>query len=377
MDLQNASATASFNPFAVFLQLEGGALEREFYGLPFISDPPYLQLGPDRRWATSTIHHELTHLASIRVTHLGWVLGVEAARLLREFRGRSDPSSNFNLHLSDAAACLLGIYLPLLEGLALYAELHFDERAGERILSNPVPLHAQMAAAARMTNEAAIYRVARDEACFELHKNSVGLLRLLFCDTGHPEHSYYLVGYLWIRAAAELIARHCARLGRPAIMLPLLIKLLCDHPIIEDASLGKVSASEIIAAIRDSIFSLTSQSLERVDVALDDEALAKLFEHWKLHGFLRSTGIGRPDTDLTRDAAHVFPQSTTDPQSPKDDIYILRALTSVWISGASSGYLVERHIDEASNARLVLMSDPASEGFDVWLPSIVHFGVLS
>ena len=83
MDLHAAHTQATFNLFTALIQLDGGGLKRQFYGIPFISDPPFLPEDPTRRlagrWATSTLHHELTHLASVRVTRLGWALGLEGA----------------------------------------------------------------------------------------------------------------------------------------------------------------------------------------------------------------------------------------------------------------------------------------------------------
>ena len=257
--------------------------------------------------------------------------------------------------------------MPILEGLALYTELHYYEQPGERILPNPVPLHTQMVATARTMRDDQVLKLSREEACFESGQRVPGLLRLLFCDEKRPDLSFYLVGYLWVRAAAALIESRCPQLGRPPVMLPLLIKLLCDHPTIFETWKGNATEAEIVEALRQAVFSLSAEALGRVDTALNNPELAASFEVWRLHEFLAQPGRAHPGM-VSEEDGRVFIGG-----DPTDDVITIRAAASVWISGSTSGHLTRLASEEDSSATLTLKSDPDDEGIEVYLPAIMTF----
>jgi hypothetical protein len=350
MDLWDSQRLGNYEPFAVLLQLIGGGVSREFYGsIPFISDPPRI----NGRWITSTLHHELTHLASVRTTRLGRAFSIEGARLLDELRSQPPGDLSHSLTLSEPARKLIGVFYPILEGLALYTELHFDERATERMAPNPITFHAQMVSAARSINDADVHRLAREEAVLNTGQPCPGLLETLFCNHKDPANSYYLVGYLWVRASAALITKACPRLGRPTVMLPLLIKLFCDHPVIAAAWQSSLSAHDILNALRNTIFSMTEEALQRIDAALDDDKLLAEFEIWNLHQFLENSEAARPETTIPEEWTNPF---RNEPSA--ESVLAMRGATSVWISGSVTGELTNINLSETGSATLILRLSP-------------------
>ena len=145
------------------------------------------------------------------------------------------------MSLSITVSTLLGCYLPLLEGLALFSELDVDEKIGDIIIPNPVPLHAQMMTLPWNAPEGKVIWLAREEQIFEGEGYEPGLLRLLFSQTNALETTHYFVGYLWIKTIAAILARADARFSRSTVILPFLIKLLCDHPIVTQVWEGRAN----------------------------------------------------------------------------------------------------------------------------------------
>jgi hypothetical protein len=285
--LRSARRDAHWHPFTGLIEHEGIVENYEFHALPFVSDPPRME---DRSVAT-IIHHELTHHASARTTRLGFAYSAEAARLLRAFRDGSE------LNLTSPAIRLLGTFLPILEGLAVYAELDADEAPGDVIIPNPIPMHVQMMEFAWHRSSGDILRLAREEQIYETPDKADGLLRFLFADPNSPETGVYLIGYLWIKAAVAHIRRINASLARPTIVLPLLIKLFCDHPVIVDVWRGDAGETEIIGRLRESILSLDRTALARVEKALGNKDDLGTFELWDLHGFLADESLVSPRLD--------------------------------------------------------------------------------
>ena len=351
MDLRSTQKQASWHPFTGLIEYEGAWAERAFYGIPFVSDPPMV----DGRSVVTTIHHELTHHACARTTRLGFAFSAEAARLLRLFRQGGD------LTLTTAAIMLLGVYLPILEGLALYAELDADEQPGDIIIPNPVPLHAQMMELTWHRKAGDVLRIARDEQIYETPEQKDGLLRLVFADIDAPETSYYLVGYLWVKAAVALIARINPRLGRPTVVLPLLIKLLCDHPLITEIWQGNAGEQEIAAGLLESILSLDQPALARVEDALTDQESLSLFELWDLHGFLEDRNIKKP----LMDEESIIPFLGDE----ADELEMqARCAASIHFPSRTTGILVGLQANE--NDLLLEMETDSGEQVQASLPSV-------
>lgn len=194
--------------------------------------------------------------------------------------------SGGELSLSPRASTLLGAYLPVLEGLALYCELDAEEAPDDLIIPNPVPLHTQMMTLTWNVDESCVLQHAREEQVIETGTNGPGLLRLLFADPHAPECAHYFVGYLWIKAASSVLAKLNSRFSRSTVALPFLIRLLCDHPVIAKVWTGQADHDVIAAELLKSVAALNARSLARVYEALLRPDLLASFELWDLHGFL-------------------------------------------------------------------------------------------
>jgi hypothetical protein len=173
--------------------------------------------------------------------------------------------------------------------LALYTELDFQASDSEAILSNPVTLHAQMVEFDRRTIETTL-RHAREMAVLEYDTISGhGLLHLLFLDARQADRAFYLAGYLWVKAVAALIARRCPAFAPPARMLPLLVRLLCDHPAISDALDGRCDAAALVQTIHDSVMSLSAEQLQNIATMIETQPEAvEWFDLWDIHGQIAS-----------------------------------------------------------------------------------------
>jgi hypothetical protein len=290
VDLRSAAQRASWHPLTSLIRFDGGWSTRPFYGNPFMVEPPFY-VGEESlrasspcvgRMLISTVHHELTHLACARATRFGWVLGTAAARAMEQFQ-RGQP-----IVIPRNVESILGGLTPILEGLALYAELDFEADEKNAILSNPVTQHAQLLAWDRTMLE--VFRLALDQAVIESQEIAEpGLLRLLFLDDADPDRSFYLVGYLWIKAVAAQIARRCPSLAPPYRMLPFLTRLLCHHPIITDAHEGRCNAADIVNALHTCVSDLDRPTLKKVaEMITNHPDILKKFDNWDIQAQVAS-----------------------------------------------------------------------------------------
>jgi hypothetical protein len=143
-------------------------------------------------------------------------------------------------------------------------------------------------------------------------------------------------------------------------MLPLLIKLLCDHPVIDDAWSGQALEADIAGALRKTVSGTTAEALARVDAALDDAGLAALFEMWRLHDFLAAPGQAAPDVTPLRSNAFFS-------EHPRKDDLTVRGATSVWLSGRTTGRLSGLTADGAGGIELALTGVPGGDTATVHL----------
>jgi hypothetical protein len=251
MDLTSLrSGKSYFNPFTALIGLETAAGDRRLsLSIPVIED------GRTARY--SILFHELTHLWSMRSTLLGAVLSAAAAKAWTSWNKRADST----IELSDRVIELLGTWLPILEGLATYTELDFEGDEDRDPIHSPVLklIHYTALASKGIPNNRQ-FKLVRFSRVFEDHL----LSNLMFDTANHPSEHAYLVGYLYVKSLAVRLASVCPRLEAPARMLPLLIKLLCDHSMFVDWRRGKVTVSELLIAVQRSALSLDGELLNLI-----------------------------------------------------------------------------------------------------------------
>lgn len=250
------SGSASFNPFTALIGLDTGAEPHELsLSVPVIDKPTAAHY--------SLLFHEVTHLWSMRTSLLGCVLSVAAARSWDTWsKHRSDA-----VDIEPATRRLLATWLPILEGLACYAELDYVADEDTDVIHSPVLKVAQFVSLSMngMPNSR-LFQIVRFHRLFEDE-----LLRVLLLDSSrHQAEHAYLVGYLYVKAVAARLAHLCPRLARPATMLPLLIRTLCEHPTILDAVVSDMTVEGALAQLHRSILAIDRATLHRIADWIED-----------------------------------------------------------------------------------------------------------
>jgi hypothetical protein len=336
VDLRSNGRGGSWHPLTSLIQITGP--RRPFYGLPYVVEPPRIE----GRIAVSTIHHELAHLGCAKTTRLGWALGFEAGRLLKDYR-RGDP-----LSIREPISILLGAFLPILEGLAMYAELDWQEYPESIILPHPIVVHSQAAATALHARVSKMLPAVRMEQIIEMPplapdlsallgprpEYGPGLLRLLFADTRSPANTFYLLGYLWTKALAATLKTLNPLFGLPTIFLPFMTRWLCHHRAIEHVMQGTMDAQKLLATLQDSVFSLSQVSLSAFEKAMHEPELRARFDLWRVHDFAESGDIKYLFDDKNEDIRPFIDADQAD-----EEIMQCRAAANIYFPSTTEGIL--------------------------------------
>lgn len=285
MDLK--TARGAFNFLTSLVQYEGAWTERDVYGLPFIEEEP--RQPRTRRGVLSIILHELTHLASFHTARLGWITHEAASNLLKQWTHDESPV------LSGMTGQIIGTMVPVLEGLAMYAQLDLDVVDSPQTLHSVPKFYACAATSVSGVPASAVLRAARLSQV-EAFDDDEGLLHLLYQDTGSPINyqNLYLVGYLWVKAVAASLGRRCPALAPADVMFPLLIRILCDHPAMIRAQRGEIEVDALLPTILRSITNWSTASLDRLADLLHDDATKDRISHLHVADFL--DGEGKEDS---------------------------------------------------------------------------------
>jgi len=252
MDLINLrSGDAWFNPFTSLIGLEslGGSRELSL-AIPVIEEPQMARY--------SVLFHEVTHLWEMRMSLLGSLMSIAAARALQQWK--SQPGQP--VELGERTSHLIGTWLPILEGLALYAELDFSGDEDRDHIHSPVlkVVHFTGHAMVRGVADEQVFLYSRLSRIVE-HRL---LAQLLLEPSVRPEENAYFTGYLYVKALAAQLGALCPALAPPARMLPLLIRILCDHPAIVQSQRADCSTEELLGAVHDTAVSLDSSVLRKI-----------------------------------------------------------------------------------------------------------------
>jgi hypothetical protein len=199
---------------------------------------------------------------------------------------------------------LLGAMTPFLEGLALYAELDYEfEGQPEHWPPFPLAVRAAMTHMRAPMPPLKTFRAARELAiAFNGTHETPGHLELLFAPgrNGILPPPYYLIGYLYTKAAVALLARRCPPVALPAIALPLLNRLWTDHPAIDELLAGRINVSAFILALHKATSGVGSGVWRGVASMLKSDPLTGgAFDRWQLH---EQMGSHRFDTPILRPA---------------------------------------------------------------------------
>ncbi len=327
----SAQQRASWNPFTSLIVFDSGAGTRampDLHGVPVVEYPGATY---------STIFHELTHLWCARTTRLGWFLSRAAAMAYAVWE--QDPGSMVSL--PDQVIRLLAAFTPILEGLALFAQLDYIVETGDEALSSPVALFSQITHLNLVHDvpSSQLFRAVREQALYAYQEQGQGLLELLMLDCRRGDQLHYFAGYLYVKAIARSLRLKSARFAKPGMCLPFMIRLLCDHPIIERALTGGLSERHILSALHATVTSLTASELESAgQLMASSRKLQERLDHWDLHRQLDAKQFSEPiliSDDLKSPLFDIVDDASVGPHFTR-----LRACTGAHVLSWASGRLV-------------------------------------
>jgi hypothetical protein len=251
MDLVNLrSGEAWFNPFTSLIGLEslGGSRELSL-AVPVIEEPQMARY--------SVLFHEVTHLWEMRMTSLGALMSIAAAGAWKQWR--TEPEQP--VELGERTSSLIGSWLPILEGLALYAELDFSGDEDRDAIHSPVlkVVHFTAPAMSGVADDQ-VFLYSRLSRIVE-HRL---LAQLLLEPSVRPEEQAYFAGYLYVKSLAARLGSLCPALAPPARMLPLLIRILCDHPVIARSQRTECRTEDLLGAVHETALSLDGSLLQKI-----------------------------------------------------------------------------------------------------------------
>lgn len=281
MDLLSLDGGERYHTLAALIDI-GTQEQDEFLLTGFLPD--------DRRDRVSRIIHEVTHVGSLRTTRLGFLIarvGAEALRGRKQITRRS-------LVVPEIAETLLGAFSPLLEGLALYGQLDYRIDDEDDILPFPINKIAANNTADFLMSANGVPDAIRNAQLAAIWGLSAGpsriglLSALLLDDDAETEH--YFAGYLFVKAIAARFGRLDCRLADPATFLPLLVRLTCDHPILEAACFEPMSCHQVIEPVLRYVQEISRDDLSRILRMLEREDVRTNFDNWDIH-----TQLAAPD----------------------------------------------------------------------------------
>lgn len=249
-------------------------------GVPFAESGP--EQSDETRDGLSVILHELTHLTCFRTTRLGWIAHALAARLLKSWTHNEVPV------LSGRTAQLVAAMTPMLEGLAIYAQLDLDNDNSRLALYSPPVFYAHATSIFGSTPTPQVLCAARQSQIWSGKGSNRGLLRLLFldADSSVATQNVYLIGYLWVKAVAALLSSRCPALRPAEVMLPLLIRMVCDHPALLRAHRGELAINKLVPTIHRSVVEWGADNLGRLAAMLEVESKRDRIDYLHVADFL-------------------------------------------------------------------------------------------
>jgi hypothetical protein len=257
----------------------------------------------DQYFRVSTIFHEITHVASMRTTRLGvWIAGVSSELM----QGKLEIPSAM-IRLPPQVQIVLGAYAPILEGLAIYAQLDYEIYNIDGILPFSINKIA-------INNSAGWLQGYSPQEVGHRARLTViwdGILSALLIDNV-PGTIHYRAGYLYLKGVAAKITRLAPTLSKSTTMLPLLVRLFCDHPIVERALNEPLSASQIAEALHDTVANLDEPTLKRIEEMLKWPEVIERFDNWDIHAQIQAPD-GAPGI-FHSDADPIFERFRQDPE---------------------------------------------------------------
>jgi hypothetical protein len=273
MDIFDAQSTARWNLLTSILFYESNSIGVR-HSIPF---------GQFDKEEYSTLYHELTHQWCAKSTKLGLFLSYVGAVAFESWK--SQPKIN-EISLTEKAVNVIAAATPLLEGIALYAQLDYlIDVEDDDIFMCPIAITKDYIIPLEFsgTFKEWLWNL-RDLAIGLSDREDMGILEALFLDTKRHDLNYYFIGYLYIKSLHAYLTKRCDLLTNPKIFLPLIIKIIFDNPIFFKCFKLKKTEKEIFETIHKDIISIRPKNLEILAhmISMNDEA-KKNYYHWDIY----------------------------------------------------------------------------------------------
>lgn len=245
---------------------------------PTIESDPLIQ---------STIAHEIVHKWCARLGRFSLLLRALGAQPMAAWL--QNPSAELDLPAPLATA--LGALHPLLEGAAMFGQIDYRPLENPDLCPNPLSRQADFVQ--EMTTDEyfdSLRRAAHDTPL----ANSRTTLQLLFHGRS-GRYAPYFAGYIYMKALQRLCAAHDPDLAHPAWFLPVALRLIFDHPVLEHAAAGSIDPVRVISSIHSSLsraFGPGAPSLGRF-VRNNSPSVWETI-HWDVHAQLEDGVWGAP-----------------------------------------------------------------------------------
>ena len=284
MDLRSANDAASWHPLTSLIHF-GGNGGGGFY---------YVPVWQSNAWSDySTFLHEMTHIWCARATRLGWLLSRGAADAFNTWQ--RDKGSR--VQLPPSVQAVLSAVTPLLEGIAMYAQLDFEAAEQGRYLPSPLTIAAALFPMESFAHFSLLdqFRTIRNLTRWSRDEEGEGgLPAVLFLDDSREDLNFYFSGYLYVKAIAAVFARRCPAFSDPSIFLPILINLVCSHGIYTRALGNVLSSEEILDSIHQRLLRLTSETLEATVRMFREDEARESFDLWDSERQIREEQFDTP-----------------------------------------------------------------------------------
>jgi hypothetical protein len=279
MELRSANGGANWHPLTSLITFDSTAESSVRFMTPFLGDDAA---------EFSTYMHEVTHLMCARYGRLGIFLSRTAAIYYKPWK--ENPIGN--LALSRGESKMIAAFVPLLEGLALYAQLDFEAQDHEGLHYSPLFLVGNMASITRFAFGRSLKEIFSIGRSFGSGGSNISLIRALFLDQNREDLNYYLWGYLYIKALQALWGGRCSAFNHPANFLPLAIKFITEHPVIERFNAPQLTIEEILHAVHQTLTGLKKADLGYLSTLFGSQR-EKEFDRCDIYEQLRERPVGK------------------------------------------------------------------------------------
>jgi hypothetical protein len=247
----------------------------------------------------------------------------------------------------------MGLLMPLVEGLAVFAQLDYEVADDATRIPSPIALAADFSSLGLKTPNEYMRDVYRT---IQWQERYCGLVERLLVDRACDPA--YFVGYLYVKSVQAHLRKRIRSARDPAFFLPFAIKLFFDHPALRTAK-----PSDLLSKIHDTVLTITDSQGKIIDSLYRRRSdFRAYFASWDLYSFLSSPGDA-PLRYFDLDSAHWHRiQSNVEAARLDDEFNMFRACAQVYYPAWTRGTL------HHSDGDTFVVSNSDSRGRELSVP---------